>query len=167
MPSTKTASELQKFSAERTAVEWMIKWVRSNIVSVLLKNFGPMRRQSALNKQVRWAPKLCALWAIWHEFIIKVYPALINWASIYDGKKRHRQHLQHFRPRCAHNVICWVKHVKSAAEENSSSTTWIHFSALVSIFTCNYFLGLYTILFFITTIFTSVFEGLASLMLSF
>lgn len=36
------------------------------------------------------------------SFIIKVYPALISWAGIYDGKRRHEQHLQHFRPRCVH-----------------------------------------------------------------
>lgn len=60
-----------------------------------------MKCQSTLNQQVRGDQNGVPSEFIWYEFFVKVYPALINWASIY-GQKRHEQHLQHFRPRCAH-----------------------------------------------------------------
>lgn len=97
------------------------KWVRSDIVLGLLKIFRPTECHSTLRKRVRWAWNCVPCEFIWHGFIIKVRPAFVNWASIYDGKKRHGQHLQHFRPRCAH-CDCWVKPRESAAEEYSSFT---------------------------------------------
>ena len=94
--SKKTTLEFIKFCAERTAVEQMKSGSGQKI------KFGPRKRQSTLNKQLRWAPNCVPPEFIWPEFIIQVYPASTNWAALYDGKKRHAQHLQHFMPRCAH-----------------------------------------------------------------
>lgn len=70
------------------------------MVSGLLKSLGQWNISSherGTSGEPRTVPRVF----IWPECVIKVCPALMNWASVYECKERHLQHLQQLRPRCA------------------------------------------------------------------